>query len=228
LFVDASEMPDLPKRQVADSISAERPLFEGADWDFGTILKVHDEIEKIARDEFGLDVNPTRTEIVSTEQTLNAYSSIGISSRSGRLKHNNQAVPGHSNEAEWQAFFKSNCNNEASASRVSANAPATSALDVPALAHKAFNHETTELTVDPVHLMYSLEQHPLLTGTEEENYIGPEKIGPISFSGLIPAHSTEAEWQFVKNPRNYEARAGPCYASAGARPFANVFTRAAA
>ena len=30
-------------------IRAERPLFEGADWDFGTIQRVHDAIEEIAR-----------------------------------------------------------------------------------------------------------------------------------------------------------------------------------
>ena len=32
-------------------IRAERPLFEGADWEFGTIQRCHDEIEKIALQE---------------------------------------------------------------------------------------------------------------------------------------------------------------------------------
>ena len=37
--------------------------------------------------------------------------------------------------------------------------------------------------------------HPLLTATQEGNYIGTENIGAIPFSGVILAHSNEAEWQ---------------------------------
>ena len=29
-------------------IKVERPLFEGADWEFGTIQRMHDAIEKVA------------------------------------------------------------------------------------------------------------------------------------------------------------------------------------
>jgi serine protein kinase len=47
--------------------------------------------------------------------------------------------------------------------------------------------------------------HPLLTATQEGNYIGTENIGAIPFSGLILAHSNEAEWQSFKNNRNNEA-----------------------
>lgn len=47
--------------------------------------------------------------------------------------------------------------------------------------------------------------HPLLTATQEGNYIGTENIGAIPFSGLIMAHSNEAEWQNFKNNRNNEA-----------------------
>ena len=57
---------------------AERPLFEGADWEFGTIQRVHDAIEKIAIGELGLDVYPNQIEIIGTEQMLDAYSSIGM------------------------------------------------------------------------------------------------------------------------------------------------------
>src|ERR1700754_222007 len=35
--------------------------------------------------------------------------------------------------------------------------------------------------------------HPLLTATQEGNYIGTENIGAIPFSGVILAHSNEAE-----------------------------------
>jgi stage V sporulation protein R len=59
-------------------IRAERPLFEGADWEFGTIQRVHDAIEKIAIGELGLDTYPNQIEIIGTEQMLDAYSSIGM------------------------------------------------------------------------------------------------------------------------------------------------------
>jgi serine protein kinase len=47
--------------------------------------------------------------------------------------------------------------------------------------------------------------HPLLTATQEGNYIGTENIGAIPFSGVILAHSNEAEWQSFKSNRNNEA-----------------------
>jgi serine protein kinase len=47
--------------------------------------------------------------------------------------------------------------------------------------------------------------HPLLTATQEGNYIGTENIGGIPFSGVVMAHSNEAEWQSFKSNRNNEA-----------------------
>jgi serine protein kinase len=47
--------------------------------------------------------------------------------------------------------------------------------------------------------------HPLLTATQEANYIGSENIGAIPYQGVILAHSNEAEWQTFKNNRNNEA-----------------------
>src|SRR4030081_766050 len=47
--------------------------------------------------------------------------------------------------------------------------------------------------------------HPLLTSTQEGNYIGTENIGAIPFSGIVLAHSNESEWQTFKNNRNNEA-----------------------
>ena len=47
--------------------------------------------------------------------------------------------------------------------------------------------------------------HPLLTATQEGNYIGTENIGAIPFSGVIMAHSNETEWQNFKNNKNNEA-----------------------
>lgn len=47
--------------------------------------------------------------------------------------------------------------------------------------------------------------HPLLTATQEGNYIGTENIGAIPFRGIILAHSNEAEWQQFRNNKNNEA-----------------------
>ena len=55
-----------------------RPLFEGADWEFGTVQRAHDAIEAIALGELGLDVYPNQIEVIGTEQMLDAYSSIGM------------------------------------------------------------------------------------------------------------------------------------------------------
>ncbi|MBE7210235.1 MAG: PrkA family serine protein kinase, partial [Gluconacetobacter diazotrophicus] len=47
--------------------------------------------------------------------------------------------------------------------------------------------------------------HPLLTATQEGNYVGTENIGSIPFQGVILAHSNEAEWQSFRNNRTNEA-----------------------
>ena len=47
--------------------------------------------------------------------------------------------------------------------------------------------------------------HPLLTATQEGNYVGTENIGAIPFNGIIMAHSNEAEWQSFRSNRNNEA-----------------------
>jgi len=47
--------------------------------------------------------------------------------------------------------------------------------------------------------------HPLLTATQEGNYVGTENIGSIPFNGIILAHSNEAEWQSFKSNKNNEA-----------------------
>ncbi len=47
--------------------------------------------------------------------------------------------------------------------------------------------------------------HPLLTATQEGNYVGSENIGAIPFHGLVMAHSNESEWQSFRNNKNNEA-----------------------
>ena len=47
--------------------------------------------------------------------------------------------------------------------------------------------------------------HPLLTATQEGNYMGTEGLSALPFDGIILAHSNESEWQSFKNNRNNEA-----------------------
>ncbi|KQV70186.1 SpoVR family protein [Rhizobium sp. Root1220] len=53
-------------------------LFHGSDWNFSTLSRAYDAIETIALDEMGLDVYPNQLEIISSEQMLDAYSSVGM------------------------------------------------------------------------------------------------------------------------------------------------------
>ena len=57
---------------------ATQPLFETSEWDFDTLRRTYDAIEEIALDDLGLDVYPNQIEVISTEQMLDAYSSIGM------------------------------------------------------------------------------------------------------------------------------------------------------
>jgi serine protein kinase len=47
--------------------------------------------------------------------------------------------------------------------------------------------------------------HPLLTATQEGNYVGTETLGPIPFQGIILAHSNESEWMQFKANKSNEA-----------------------
>jgi stage V sporulation protein R len=53
-------------------------LFSGADWDFDKVRRTYDAIEDIARGELGLDIYPNQIEVITAEQMLDAYSSIGM------------------------------------------------------------------------------------------------------------------------------------------------------
>ena len=53
-------------------------LFSGSDWNFKTLARVYDAIEEIALGELKLDVYPNQLEIISSEQMLDAYSSVGM------------------------------------------------------------------------------------------------------------------------------------------------------
>jgi stage V sporulation protein R len=53
-------------------------LFETGDWDFDTLRRTYEAIEAIAVGEMGLDPYPNQIELISSEQMLDAYSSIGM------------------------------------------------------------------------------------------------------------------------------------------------------
>ena len=55
-----------------------RPLFEGSEWDFDTLRRTYDAIERIALDDLELEIYPNQIEIISTEQMLDAYAAIGM------------------------------------------------------------------------------------------------------------------------------------------------------
>lgn len=59
-------------------LHAAQPLFTGSDWDFSLINRIYDTVEPIALGEMKLDIYPNQIEIISAEQMLDAYSSIGM------------------------------------------------------------------------------------------------------------------------------------------------------
>jgi spore cortex formation protein SpoVR/YcgB (stage V sporulation) len=58
--------------------TADNLLFRGADWDFNTLGEIYEGIEKIGIGELGLDIYKPRIEVITTEQMLDAYASIGM------------------------------------------------------------------------------------------------------------------------------------------------------
>ena len=58
--------------------STDQLLFRGADWDFHTLQRICDACERVAKDELKLDVYPNQIEVITAEQMLDAYSSVGM------------------------------------------------------------------------------------------------------------------------------------------------------
>ncbi len=69
-------MPDT--RADAAQLRADMPLFTGPNWDFGSLRRVYEAIEKIAFDDLGLDCYPVQIEVITSEQMLDAYASVGL------------------------------------------------------------------------------------------------------------------------------------------------------
>ncbi len=53
-------------------------LFEGSDWTFDKLKRTYAAIEEIARDDLGLDTYSNQIEVITAEQMLDAYCSIGM------------------------------------------------------------------------------------------------------------------------------------------------------
>ncbi|MFT5082891.1 MAG: stage V sporulation protein R [Lentisphaeria bacterium] len=54
-----------------------RPISTGSEWTFELLEKYNEEIAKIAK-EFGLDTYPNQIEVISSEQMMDAYASVGM------------------------------------------------------------------------------------------------------------------------------------------------------
>jgi len=59
-------------------LEAATPLFSGPNWDYTGLRRVYDAVERIALDELGLDVYPVQVEVITSEQMLDAYASVGL------------------------------------------------------------------------------------------------------------------------------------------------------
>ena len=53
-------------------------IYQGTDWDFGTLRRSYDAIEGIAAKELGLEVYPNRIEVITAEQMLDVYAAHGM------------------------------------------------------------------------------------------------------------------------------------------------------
>jgi len=63
---------------IRPSEQGEGLLFHGEDWDFGTLRRINDAVERIAVRELGLDFYPNQIEVITAEQMLDAYASSGM------------------------------------------------------------------------------------------------------------------------------------------------------
>ncbi|MFA7504872.1 MAG: SpoVR family protein [Burkholderiaceae bacterium] len=59
-------------------MARQTPISTGADWDFDLIARYDEAIREIAVGEFGLDCYPNQIEVISSEQMLDAYASVGL------------------------------------------------------------------------------------------------------------------------------------------------------
>ncbi|NJO32643.1 MAG: SpoVR family protein [Rhodospirillales bacterium] len=61
-----------------ETIRAAKPLFTGPEWNFDLLRDTYDAIAEIGLGEMGLDIYRNQIEVITAEQMLDAYSSIGM------------------------------------------------------------------------------------------------------------------------------------------------------
>ena len=81
---------------------AER-LFEGADWDFQVLQRIHDACEEIALSELALSLYPNQMEVITAEQMLDALKRITQGRGSGMFLFTHEAALATSNplDVKW-------------------------------------------------------------------------------------------------------------------------------
>jgi stage V sporulation protein R len=55
-----------------------KPISTGSEWSFPLITEYDAAIKDIAINEFGLDTYPNQIEVISAEQMMDAYASVGM------------------------------------------------------------------------------------------------------------------------------------------------------
>ena len=64
--------------QINPTKATAKLLFDGADWTFDLVKKAYDSVQEIGVGELGLDIYPNVIEVITSEQMLDAYASIGL------------------------------------------------------------------------------------------------------------------------------------------------------
>lgn len=67
-----------PKRAPAPAVASGTLLFDGPDWNFDTLKRTYDAIETVALEDLGLNLYRTQVEVITAEQMLDAYASVGM------------------------------------------------------------------------------------------------------------------------------------------------------
>ena len=68
----------MPATKAKPKLKPRPLLFKDSSWDFDILKRTYDAIEEVACEDLGLDVYPNQIEVISAEQMLDAYSSIGM------------------------------------------------------------------------------------------------------------------------------------------------------
>jgi spore cortex formation protein SpoVR/YcgB (stage V sporulation) len=59
-------------------MSKRKPISESSEWTFEALEAFEEEIARIAADKYRLDTYPNQIEIISADQMMDAYSSVGM------------------------------------------------------------------------------------------------------------------------------------------------------